>query len=135
MLVAGVFKAGDLHLAHVDVSAGYLPCAAARLLYGIVYLPLCAGKMEAPSHLTEGKAEAGCLQLKMRRGHQLLMLFSWSGACCLGFVLAVSWWVSGKGLFCGNQGSSHVCLPFRISAAAGVGGQAWSQKAIFLPVS
>lgn len=26
-------------------------------------------------------------------------------------------------------------LPFRVSAAAWVGGQAWSQKAVFLPAS
>lgn len=67
-----MFKASNLHLAHANVSAGYLPCAAARLSHGEVCLPLCAGRMEALTfHLTEGKAEARCLQLKMLRGHQL----------------------------------------------------------------
>lgn len=65
-----------------------------------------------PSHLTEGKAEAKRLQLKMPRGHQQTSCCRRSlgpicdlapRARCPGFaVLAVSQWVSGKLLFCGH---------------------------------
>ena len=80
--VAGAFKADDLHLAHVDVSARCLPCAAPRLWHGVVHLPWCAGKMEALTFLFKRRESRGQVpavgDAKRLPADQLLMPFSWS---------------------------------------------------------
>lgn len=145
--VAGAFKADDLRLACVHVC---LPGACPVPLLGSrTVLSTCPGVQVGwrclPSHLTEGKVEAVCLQLKVLRGHQQASCWCRSlgpicdlapRARCPSFAVpVVNWWATGRPLFCGDRGCSRAHLPFRVSAGAWVGGEAWSQKVTFLPAS